>query len=443
MPPRDPTYSSPASESFVRECWRWKDESLGDGRDYFVPKPRALKAFQGLFVGMEVTVRFDALRPLEVTLKLPSIDGEESRVEVTLPLPKGGIAMAQEQQSSEERTARAFVIEECAALSNCARLDVMLSLRTTQQPKGSGSNGVSSQREAAEAAARCAVAYHLHRQVDAHKSKRASLLQLSGLASRLDLPGAIDLDARSSHIADSQREAIRALAWRLDYLEGARDISTHLSMVAAGLAPRPDRPDREVIFRPYSSRDAHVLLQLKRTTEVVSAWDGQSRADESTGGTRSAGGTAKGSAKGGRGRIKTLLDGALSAGKAARNEQTVPEIVALKGWGSDGTPDAATAKVAARAAIDRAVNPRVEDVVERLAAMEPDAAGRISTLRARVHDVVASLDGDGDGLDLRATANRLLHAPTMRLREGTMSEEEVEREVERIEGELRDVVRTP
>ena len=99
--------------------------------------------FRELFVGMKGTVRFDAPKPLEVTLKLPSNDGEESRAEVTLPLRKGGIA-AQEQQSAEERTVRALAIEEYKALSNCARLDVMLSLRirTMQQLKGNGSNGV-------------------------------------------------------------------------------------------------------------------------------------------------------------------------------------------------------------------------------------------------------------------------------------------------------------
>ena len=40
----------------------------------------------------------------------------------------------------------------------------------------------------------------------------------------------------------------------------------------------------------------------------------------------------------GRGRIKTLLNGALTAGKAARNEEVVPVIKKLKEYGSDGTP---------------------------------------------------------------------------------------------------------
>jgi len=47
---------------------------------------------------------------------------------------------------------------------------------------------------------------------------------------------------------------------------------------------------------------------------------------------------------GGRGRIKTVIDGALSAGKAARNERVVPEIKKLKVYGSDGTPPSSLAK---------------------------------------------------------------------------------------------------
>ena len=48
----------------------------------------------------------------------------------------------------------------------------------------------------------------------------------------------------------------------------------------------------------------------------------------------------KNSIGGGRGRIKTLLDGALSAGKAVRNEKVVPEIKKLKEYGDDGSPPA-------------------------------------------------------------------------------------------------------
>ena len=62
---------------------------------------------------------------------------------------------------------------------------------------------------------------------------------------------------------------------------------------------------------------------------------------------------------GGQGRIKTLIDTALRAGKAARNEKTVPEIIKLKEYGSDGTPPSALASLVAEAAIEKAVKPSV------------------------------------------------------------------------------------
>ena len=59
---------------------------------------------------------------------------------------------------------------------------------------------------------------------------------------------------------------------------------------------------------------------------------------------------------GGRGRIKTVIDGALSAGKAARNERVVPEIKKLKVYGSDGTPPSALAKEVANVRNDVQIN---------------------------------------------------------------------------------------
>ncbi len=81
------------------------------------------------------------------------------------------------------------------------------------------------------------------------------------------------------------------------------------------------------VLRP-SNAATDILLQLKRTVEVVSVLD-----------------ASEGGA--GRGRIKTLLDGALNAGKAARNERVVPEIRRLREFGSDGTPPSALARVVA------------------------------------------------------------------------------------------------
>mmetsp|Transcript_3463 Transcript_3463/g.7224 ORF Transcript_3463/g.7224 Transcript_3463/m.7224 type:complete len:563 (-) Transcript_3463:124-1812(-) len=447
LPPMDDSFSLPG-ESLVRECWRWKDSALGDGRDYFVPRPRTLKAFHSLFVGMEITVLFDndrsndyvvdhPDRPSEVMLKFSSSKGGQPAAEVRL-MNDASVAYGDTQQSSKESFSEKFVIEECAALSNCARLDVILVLATTQRMAEKINDAfMPNATEIAVIAARYAVAYHLQQQISSQRSKNSSLLEQTGLASWLDLPGAINFEKEATpNIPEKDQCAeIYQLAQRLASMEGARSISTHLSLIAGGLAPRPNRPDREVIFRPYSSRDAHILLQLKRTVEVVSALNPGDLVSV----------RREGEAKtGGRGRIKTLLDGALSAGKGARNEEVVSEIKRLREYGSDGTPPAALANIAAEAAIQRAVKPAVATCVARLAAMETDTAERISRLRRRVGDIVNSLEDERGSADtenknrirLKKMANRLLHEPTMQLREGRLSEGEIDDVVKRIEEQL-------
>jgi len=480
LPPKDDTFALPG-ESLVRECWRWKDSALGDGRDYFIPRPRALKAFHSLFVGMEITVLFGRNgnsnhgsldeSDLEVVLKLPSSEEGQSPVEVRLPLPhllsSASILNVDDmpQSSKEYSFSETFVVEECAALSNCARLDVILVLKSIQQWQETekkcdedSSPALPTTKELADIATRHAVAYHLQQQISSKKrsDKSPSLLKRTGLASWLDLPGAIDKDAtlptnQQGSLTEEQCMEMYQLGQRLTSIEGAHPISTHLSLIAGGLAPRPNRPDREVIFRPYSSRDAHILLQLKRTVEVVSTWNPKDEYDTAMPGQGKKTATAKiknVNGSHGRGRIKTLLDGALSAGKAARNEKVVPEIKKLKEYGSDGTPPVALANVVAEAAIEQAVQPTVAACVAKLVAMEADTSQRISQLRRRVNDIVVSLEENlvtfnvGDGspqhkIQIQRMANKLLHAPTMQLREGRLSgAEDIDDVVKKIEEQL-------
>ena len=374
LPPKNDTFALPG-ESLVRECWRWKDTALGDGRDYFVPRPRALKAFHSLFVGMEISLVSgigtntnnagdDLNVPLEVVLKLPSYNYEVGKnpEEVRIPL-NDNMSMQQSPSNNEfNSSSETFVVDECAALSNCARLDVILVLKRVKSQSGDErinnstimQNTILSQA-GRMIAARYAVAYNLQQQIYSQRTKTTTLLERTGLTSWLDLPGAINIEKKnespiSNTLRQEQYTEIDRLSQRLTSLEGARFISTHLSLIAGGLAPRPNRPDREVIFRPYSSRDAHILLQLKRTVEVVSVLkNGKDNHDKGSSSSSSGSESSLDDKKtnGGRGRIKTLLDGALSAGKAARNEDVVPEIVQLKEYGSDGTPPVALANIVA------------------------------------------------------------------------------------------------
>jgi hypothetical protein len=379
LPPIDDTYTSPISESLIRECWRWKDVTLGDGRDYFLPKPRALKDFHSLFVGMEISIITNTNNE-EVIVKPPSssmsresfnyhsktrlslhnvdedsiVNNNDNDIDGgggTTPTDNNGCVVENSsvQRSFIKEEQQRFVIEECVALSNCARLDVILVLKREQKQQQQWLN---EDMTDSSLAARYAVAYNLQQQVQSRqsnnnsKSSSSSLLDRIGLTTLLDLPGAVrknnnDEETETFSTNDDNGQCsnadneIRQLANRLSTMEGARAICTHLSLVASGLSPRPNRPDREVLFRPYSSRDAHILLQLKRTVELVSVLNMTTTTTENGGG------------GGGRGRIKTILDCALTAGKASRNERIVPDIRKLKEYGSNGTPPLALAKVVA------------------------------------------------------------------------------------------------
>ena len=164
-----------------------------------------------------------------------------------------------------------------------------------------------------------------------------------------------------------------------------------------------------------------ILLQVKRTVEVILVIDQMDETQKQTGG---------------RGRIKILLDNALTAGKAARNEKTVPEIIKLKEYGSDGTPPSALASFVAEAAIEKAVKPCVVACVAKLSAQEGDTATQITAMRQRIKDIVVTL---GDEKSLHKVANRLLHKPTMQIRERKLTQDDIEDLVRTIEKQLIDI----
>lgn len=104
------------------------------------------------------------------------------------------------------------------------------------------------------------------------------------------------------------------------------------------------------------------------------------------------------------------------------------------------------------AAIRLGVNPSIEKCVARLKALE--ASNQISLLRQRVDDIVFGLakrgthsaDKSNDkpknqpeiSLELKKLANEVLHAPTIQLREGEISEQEMEKLVQGIESQLKE-----
>ena len=228
--------SSPQS---LREVWRWKDVALGDGRDYFIPRPRAISDFQSLFLRN---------------------DYAPSKIDESFP------------------TNIQVCVEECSILSNCARLDIYLSLRTMsakfRDKISTNENGIKSY-DWIELEAKRIAAYVLANQLKNYqdsKSKRSILSE--SISTFLDLPGVIQTENRSLESSSMKSEdpetysIINQLANSLHVSSGVENVTRHACLVAAGMKDRPSRPGRKVPFRPFSSRDAHVMLQMKRTVEV-------------------------------------------------------------------------------------------------------------------------------------------------------------------------------
>ena len=91
-----------------------------------------------------------------------------------------------------------------------------------------------------------------------------------------------------------------------------------------------------------------------------------------------------------------------------------------------------------QAAIDLAVKPAVATCVANLLAMDLETTTQIANMRQSVNDIVSSLakSSGGGGNELQKLANKLLHEPTMELREGNLSHEDVQCVVGMIETQL-------
>jgi hypothetical protein len=253
----------------VANVWRWKDAVLRDGRDYFLPKPQTIAALQA-YLRRSDDVAHSQLWP---------------KVQIS----------------------------ECVVLSNCARFEILLVVFAPTDHSAPSKNGTTTDAATAWGDLVTYISFKLHCQVLSNQAKPTSIWSaLPG-----DWPAVIDplaamnqswsgksyMDVYDNTAARTQQpldESVNELARHWTVMDGPRDVSRHLCLVAAGLASRPRRDDRTIVFRPFSSRDAHILCQLKRTHDIAlssnSPW------------------------------LSIVLRSALQAGKAARNPN---QIIAL------------------------------------------------------------------------------------------------------------------
>lgn len=302
-----------------RDVWKWKDSVLGDGRDFFVPKPKTIRALQDLL---------------------------QEHCDMT----------------------------QVSVLSNCARLEIICVCKS----------------KPISAICRC-----LMGQV---RSKEASgTAPWSILTQSMDMPSLI---LQSTPLSTEEISTAKELEQHWNIKEGYRDVIHHLCLVSAGMAARPRRPDREVIFRPFSSRDAHILLQLKRTREIAQGKD-----------------------------VGRLLEYALRAGKAARNSDIVEELGLLRKYGTGDSkyctnaPDD-TIRQVVDAVMASAIDPLIDECIQS-SIITDDLTEAIMMLRD-----VQSLARTPEE---RSWIRKRLHQPTMRLRDGSLAIGAIPSEVKRIQ----------
>jgi hypothetical protein len=352
---------------------RWKDDALGSGHDYFVPRPRTLRALNAaLSREMADTLAADAAAP-------------------TLP--------------------------EVSVLCNCARFDVMV----VMSPPASLSNSPSTEEMVRRAVARTLI--RQVRRMPSHPevpSRNAFLLPRFSLVA--DDPSRVVVPTASSSrdVSPDEEELVRSIAGSFRVRTGQDDVARYLCTVAAGIvgttknhrrrhgATLGGSDDDAVTFRPHSSRDAHILLQLKRTLGVT------------TGPV-----------------LSLLLRSALEAGKGSRNAQVVPAIRPLQqyatgaesGGGRYGGIGAGPAPPdLVRDAVEQARQEAIEPAVRRFcdAHAAHSASRDIELLHRAVKDLVErhQLPKEGGSATSQTTnttpraVRELLHNATVELRRG-------------------------
>lgn len=345
----------------VIRLWEWKDNALGDGRDFFVPKPKTLMALQQYFLD-----------------NIPNLI-------------------------------------ECSIISNCARLEVLCTYSLPfEQEKG---NGLEQQPEniLARDISTCFIAQLDHHRNLSKKSNPWTKMMMQ-LPVNVDNPDSVLTNIPP--VVDPMKSVSHYDSW-WNVTVGPKPILTHLCRVSAGMGRRPRRPDRAVVFRPYSSRDAHVLLQLKRTRENI----GFLPLQDDTASTES-----KDAKSQKRKLLPIVLDYALRAGKAARNSDIVPEILELKEMTSaessaGSASEQQTSERVANAAFEKGMKPLIEECVAKLDDSTNNIDYRIAEFRQNAFTLLNEIEPQGDDYkeqdfqkELRSWLNRRLHEPTVLIR---------------------------
>jgi len=354
------TAIDPGNSLFWRKkIKQWKQYCLGDGGVYFDERPETLKALNGLLCKT-------------LTEKLRESERHRFR--------------------KNELDATNSTIVEIVVLSTCARFEILSVVQYTDSAFISNN--------AIRDMVQQSILETIVQQIHYHQSRWSFRIQKKLPFNVFDRPSRICNEIPLPKQSKIDSHLLNALYDEIHITEGVKDVSERLCLIAAGLLDRP-------IFRPFSSRDTHVMHQIKQSSicSVTSAPKAV-HVDENT--------AANDSTK----YCKILFDAALQSGKGARSFKVVPILHELRdaSHGANGPPDLSAR--AADSAIHLAVRPAVDVCVSKFKAFQ--ATQSIVGFRQVVESFVQNITGGKIHLENRSCANirRLLHSATMELREG-------------------------
>lgn len=185
----------------TRRCWAWKERLLGDGHDFFIPRPKTMRRLCGWLVST---------------------------------------------------ASKAVPLEEVAILGNCKRFDIYVALA---QPVEATEVG----RHVAEAICQQMAWHH-------EMAGWSPALWLRRAAAGFDMPESVAVEPLA--MADAQ---VKQESWQLQRsleLRSGDAVSTYACSVAMALEGRT-----RSAFNPCSAREAHIMLQLKRSLEAATGGD--------------------------------------------------------------------------------------------------------------------------------------------------------------------------
>ena len=289
---------------------------------------------------------------------------------------------------------------ECAVISTCKRFEILI----TYESRKNMTDMIDIKNEI-----KSIIASFLMKQIQSKRKRLKVLSYLPFTTIPWDKPSRIKsfvlnqygYNYENRRLDDTLKSNIEN---EIIIINGTSQVAERLILLASGLLDRP-------IFRPFSSRDAHIMSQIKGTSEASQRYSLPNAIDMKNHTITSM--TWNKNTK----YTKLLFDCALQGGKASRSPKVVPILDELrsKSIGADGPLDLSIK--AAESAKILAVQPTLQSCLERLKAME--ASEKIKNLHDHVLRVVMK---NGINVDVDKEwgrqINKILHKPTVDLRLG-------------------------